>query len=66
MENLIDANNCFTEYGFTVIAMQQAAIQWGRGTVCVLRQFEGKPAAFRIHDQRTYKEWAGCFSIIHG
>ena len=35
-----------------------------RGTICVIRLFNGKPEALRLVDQHQYKEWAGCFSII--
>lgn len=35
-----------------------------RGTVCVIRLFNGKPEALRIPQDSQYKEWVGCFSIL--
>lgn len=35
-----------------------------RGTVCVERSVNGTIEWLRIHDQRFYAEWVGCFSII--
>jgi|LakMenEpi03Aug12_release.lakeMendotaPanAssembly.Ray.scaffolds.fasta_scaffold258025_2 hypothetical protein len=35
-----------------------------RGTVCVQRVVHGNPEWLRIHDQRRYAEWVGCFSVL--
>ena len=35
-----------------------------RGTICVIRLFNGKPEALRIPAPYNYKEWSGCFSIL--
>jgi len=35
-----------------------------RGTICVIRLFNGKPEALRLFDQHHYQEWTGCFSIL--
>ena len=35
-----------------------------RGELCVIRQSSGKPEAFKIDPQWSYKEWLGCFSWV--
>lgn len=35
-----------------------------RGDICVIRIRNGVPMMFRLYDQRTYKEWVGCFSYL--
>lgn len=35
-----------------------------RGTICVVRDYDGFPCAFRIATQWHYKEWSGCFSLL--
>ena len=35
-----------------------------RGTICVIRLFNGKPEALRLVEQHDYKAWVGCFSIL--
>ena len=35
-----------------------------RGKICVIRFVDGLPTALALADQRWYKEWGGCFSII--
>jgi len=37
---------------------------WPRGTICVLREVDGRWCVLRLTEQRTYREWTGCFSII--
>lgn len=37
---------------------------WPSRSICVIRIVEGKEQILRIFDQRTYKEWAGCFCIL--
>ena len=66
VNGLIDRNGLFTRDGLTYLAMQQAAILFGNGAICVMRESNGKPAVLRIENQKSFKEWAGCFSIIHG
>lgn len=34
------------------------------GTVCVIREFEGKQIAFRIIPAEHWPEWGCCFSIL--
>lgn len=34
-----------------------------RGTICVLRQFQGSWMALAI-PQASYREWLGCFSLL--
>jgi len=34
-----------------------------RGTICVLRNYQGASVALSI-PQSHYREWAGCFSIL--
>ena len=46
------------------LALLYAIVQWGRGTICVFREHDGKPAVMRLHNQTAYKEWGGCFSLI--
>lgn len=35
-----------------------------RGTVCVIRLFNGKPEAIRISQDALVFDWVGCFSIL--
>lgn len=55
-----------TRSGLEYLAFTQAAVQWGRGAICVMREHQNKPAILRIENQRAFREWVGCFSLIHG
>lgn len=35
-----------------------------RGTICVIRQYQGEYVFFSIIPQENYLEWHGCCSII--
>lgn len=35
-----------------------------RGTICVIRQSQGENQALKIFDEKCFKEWEGCFSIL--
>ena len=52
--------------GLEYLAFTQAGVLWGRGTVCVFREYQNKPAILRLENQRAFREWNGCFSLIHG
>jgi hypothetical protein len=35
-----------------------------KGTICVIREYQGNMVIMPIEKQWAYKEWSGCFSII--
>jgi len=37
---------------------------WKRGDICVAREVNGVWCVLRIENQRAYREWLGCFSIV--
>lgn len=43
---------------------QMNVFNFPRGTICVQRVVHGNPEWLRIHDQRRYAEWVGCFSVL--
>jgi len=36
---------------------------FGERTICVFREYQGKPAILRIENQEHFREWTGCFSL---
>jgi hypothetical protein len=42
-----------------------ALANFGEKTICVMREFEKKPCYLRLDNQKHYKEWNGCFSLIN-
>lgn len=38
--------------------------RWPRGTICVVREVNGRLCVLRLQNQQAFREWAGCFSII--
>ena len=46
-------------------ALLYALAYWGERTVCVWRQWEGKPAVLKLDNPASYKEWGGCFSLYN-
>lgn len=46
------------------LALLEAIVRWGQGTICVFREHEGKPAVLRLDQQNTFREWGGCFSLV--
>ena len=38
---------------------------FGERTICVFREYQGKPAILRIENQKHFKEWTGCFSLYN-
>lgn len=37
---------------------------FARGTICVIRASNGKNEALKLFDEKWFREWQGCFSII--
>jgi len=37
---------------------------WNRADICVAREVNGRWVVLRLYQQRDYREWLGCFSII--
>ena len=46
-------------------AFLEAFAFFGQGTICVFREYQGKPAILRIDNQKSFKEWNGCFSLYN-
>lgn len=52
--------------GLEYLAILKACQLWGKGTICVFREHDGKPAVLKLENQRSFNEWDGCFSILWG
>ena len=46
-------------------AYWEALARFGERTICVMREVHNKPCFLRLENQRSYKEWNGCFSLIN-
>ena len=46
-------------------AFLEALAFFDQGTICVFREYQGKPAILRIDNQKSFKEWNGCFSLYN-
>ena len=55
----------FTREQERSIALLYALSYWGQGTVCVWREWQGKPAVLKLDNQSSYREWNGCFSLYN-
>lgn len=49
------------EYAASLLALAH----FGERSICVWREFDGKPAILRLEKQHYYKEWPGCFSLYN-
>ena len=63
---MTNSNGVFNRYGKTALALQQAQIHFGKGSICVMREYRGKPVVLKIENQHHFKEWVGCFSVYCG
>ena len=64
MRTLKNNDGTFTVEALEHNALLQAMVQWDKGTICVFRDYQAKPAVLRLDNQRSYKEWNNCFSIL--
>jgi len=65
MQKLLNSDNTFTHDGYQSIALLKALKLFNEGTVCVWREFEGKPAVLKLEQQNRFKEFNGCFSLYN-
>ena len=35
-----------------------------KGTICVIREYQGYQVIMPIENQSSYREWSGCFSLL--
>jgi hypothetical protein len=57
--------NKITQSGYQYMAFMKALAFFGEKTICVFRDFEGKPAILRLDNQSSFREWNGCFSLYN-